>query len=148
MSLTPLLGSLSSGIVRRATRQPKRRIDRISTPTTAAAACVAWSPNTGNPVNFKNAQLIADFALRNRLPRSYDERGFVALRGLFSYGSSFIDTYRREATYADKISWVRNPLSCRSSSRRNSSSRSSKTANVLGLAIPHSLLLRAEEVIG
>ena len=31
----------------------------------------------GNPANFKNAQAIADFALRSRLPSSYEERAFA-----------------------------------------------------------------------
>jgi len=56
-----------------------------------------------NPVNSRNYQLIVDFALKSRLPSSFDERLFVVAGGLFSYGSSFVDTYQRAATVVDKI---------------------------------------------
>ena len=56
-----------------------------------------------NPVNSRNHQLIVDFALKSRLPSSFDERLFVVAGGLFSYGSSFVDTYQRAATVVDKI---------------------------------------------
>ena len=56
-----------------------------------------------NPVNFKNRQLIVDFASKNRLPDIYEERVFVESGGLLSYGPSFVDLYRRAATYVDKI---------------------------------------------
>ena len=57
----------------------------------------------GNPVNSKQLQLIADFALRNLLPSSYEERASL-WRAVFSrMRSSFIDTYQRSASYVDKI---------------------------------------------
>ena len=102
----------------------------------------------GNPVNFKNAQLIADFALRNRLPSSYDERSFVGVGGLFSYGSSFIDTYRRAATVVDQILEGAKPADLPIQQPTTFEFVINlKTAKALGLAIPQSVLLRADEVI-
>lgn len=51
----------------------------------------------------KNRQLIADFALKSRLPSMYEERVFVVAGGLLSYAPSFIELFRRAATYVDKI---------------------------------------------
>jgi putative ABC transport system substrate-binding protein len=118
----------------------------------AFAAVAASRPDAlhvnGNPVNVKNMQLIADFALRNRLPSSYIERSFVDAGGLLSYGSSFIDTYRRAATYVVRILKGAKPgdlpiqLPTKFEFVINL-----KTAKALGLTIPQSLLLRADEVI-
>ena len=82
----------------------------VSTPDDYVAAFAAITANHadalfpfGNPVNFKNRQIIVDFALKNRLPSLYDERLFVEAGGLLSYGPSHIDLWRRAATYVDKI---------------------------------------------
>jgi putative ABC transport system substrate-binding protein len=56
-----------------------------------------------NPVNFKNKELIADFALKNRLPSLFQERSFVVAGGLASYAPSYVDLFGRAATYVDKI---------------------------------------------
>ena len=74
----------------------------------------------GNPVNFKNRQLIVDFALKSRLPSIYEYRLFVDSGGLLSYGPSFIDLFRRAATYVDKILKGRSRPTFPSSSRRSS----------------------------
>lgn len=102
----------------------------------------------GNPVNFKYLQPIVDYALKNRLPSLYDERLFVESGGLLSYGPNFIDLFRRAATYVDKILKgakagdlpVEQPIKIELMINL-------KTAAALGLTIPQSLLLRADEVI-
>ena len=102
----------------------------------------------GNPVNFKNMHLIADFALRNRLPSSYIERSFVDAGGLLSYGSSFMDTYRRAATYVDRILKGAKPADLPIQlPTKFEFVINLKTAKALGLTIPQSLLLRADEII-
>lgn len=102
----------------------------------------------GNPVNFMHRQLIADFALRNLLPSSYDAKVFVESGGLLSYGPSFIDLFQRAASYVDKILKGAKPgdlpiqLPTKFEFVINS-----KTAKALGLTIARSLLVRADNVI-
>ncbi|KWT68507.1 MULTISPECIES: ABC transporter substrate-binding protein [unclassified Variovorax] len=102
----------------------------------------------GNPVNFRHPQLIADFALRNQLPSSYDEKLFVEAGGLLAYGPSFIDLYQRAAGYVDKILKGAQPgdLPIQQPTKFEFVINS-RTASALGLTIPRSLLLLADEVI-
>ena len=102
----------------------------------------------GNPVNFKHLQLIADFALRNLLPSSYEERAFVVAGGLLSYAPSFIDLYQRTASYVDKILKGAKPgdLPIQQPTKFEFVINS-KTAKALGLTIARSLLMRADDVI-
>jgi len=102
----------------------------------------------GNPVNFKNRQLIVDFAAKNRLPSLYDERLFVASGGLLSYGPSYIDLWRRAATYVDKIFKGAKPADMPvEQPTKFELVINLNTAKALGLTIPQTLLLRADEVI-
>jgi putative tryptophan/tyrosine transport system substrate-binding protein len=102
----------------------------------------------GNPVNFTNRQLIVDFASKSRLPSLYDERLFVDSGGLLSYGPSFIDLFRRAATYVDKILKGAKPADLPvEQPTKFELVINLKMAKALGLAIPPSLLLRADEVI-
>ena len=102
----------------------------------------------GNPVNFKNRQLITDFALKSRLPSIYDERLFVESGGLLSYAPSFTDLFRRAATYLDKILKGAKPADLPvEQPTKFELVINLKTAKALGLTIPQSLLLRADEVI-
>jgi len=102
----------------------------------------------GNPVNFRNYQLIADFALRSRLPSSFEERSFVAAGGLFSYGSNYTDTYRRAATVIDRILKGANPGELPIQQPTTFELVINlKTAQALGLTIPGSVLARADEMI-
>jgi putative ABC transport system substrate-binding protein len=101
----------------------------------------------GNPVNFKNRQLIADFAVKSRLPSSYEARLFVESGGLFSYAPSFTDLYRRTATYVDKILKGAKPADLPVEQPTKFELVINRTtAKALGLTIPQSLLLQAEEV--
>lgn len=126
-----------------------RRPDDVA----AALAAVDWSAGDallviGNPVTFKTRSLIAAFALRNRLPSVFEERMFVDAGGLLSYGPNFFDLYRRTAVYVDKVLKgarpadlpVEQPLTFELVVNR-------KTARALGLTIPATLLLRADQVI-
>lgn len=102
----------------------------------------------GNPVNFKHPQLIADFALRNLLPSSYEEKLFVEARGLLAYGPSFSDLYQRAAGYVDKILKGAQPgdLPIQQPTKFEFVINS-RTAKALNLTIPESLMLLADEVI-
>jgi len=102
----------------------------------------------GNPINFKGRQLIADFALRNRLPSIYDERLFVDAGGLMSYAPSFTDSIRHAATYVDKILKGAKPADLPvEQPTKFELVINARTAKILGLTIPQSVLLRADEII-
>lgn len=102
----------------------------------------------GNPVNFKHLQLIADFALANLLPSSYEERAFVEAGGLLSYAPSFIDLYQRAASYVDKILKGAKPRDLPiQQPTKFEFVINSRTAKALGLTIARSLLVRADAVI-
>jgi len=91
---------------------------------------------------------IVDFAARNRLPAVYPYRELVEAGGLMSFGPNYADMHRRAATYVDKILKGAKPGDLPvEQPTKFELIINLKTAKVLGLAIPQSLLLRADEVI-
>jgi len=91
---------------------------------------------------------IADLAIQHKLPTIFGNRVNVAAGGLMSYGYKVTDNYRRSADYVDKIFKgaqpaempVQQPVLLELTVNLT-------TAKAIGLAIPESLLLRADEVI-
>jgi putative ABC transport system substrate-binding protein len=57
----------------------------------------------GGPLLNANGKRIAEFALKSRLPSTYTLRQAVNAGGLMYYGADLADSYRRVATYVDKI---------------------------------------------
>jgi len=101
-----------------------------------------------NPVNYKGRQLIADYALRKRIPSIYQEKIFVEAGGLMSYAPSFNDLFRRAATYVDKILKGAKPADLPvEQPAKFELVINLKTAKAIGLTIPQSILLRADRVI-
>jgi putative ABC transport system substrate-binding protein len=91
---------------------------------------------------------IIDFAARQRLPAMYWYRLFAESGGLMSYGAEFIDLFRRAATYVDKLLKGAKPGDLPiERPTKFALVINLKTAKVLGLTIPPSLLGRADEVI-
>jgi putative ABC transport system substrate-binding protein len=102
----------------------------------------------GNPANFKNRQLIADFALKARLPSLYQERIFVESGGLVSYAPSYIEMFGRAAAFVDRILKGARPADLPvEQPTRFELVINLRTAKALGLVVPQPLLLRADEVI-
>ena len=101
-----------------------------------------------DPVTFSNRARIVSFTQRNRLPSMYTTRLFVDAGGLMSYGPNGVDLARRAAAYVDKILKGTKPAELAvEQPAKFELVINLKTANTLGLTIPQSLLLRADQVI-
>ena len=84
----------------------------------------------------------------NRLPAVYFFQGFVEEGGLMSYGPSDADLFRRAAAYVDRILKGAKPGDLPvEQPTKFELFINLKTANMLGVAIPESFLLRADKVI-
>ncbi len=118
----------------------------------AFAALTAWHAGAVLALSdtvFGNAlAALAKLAAENRLPAMYARREFAAVGGLMAYGPSFTDNWRRAATYVDKILRGAKPADLPvEQPMKFELVINLKTAKALGLTIPQSLLIRADEVI-
>ena len=95
-----------------------------------------------------NLRTIAELAAKQRLPSIYAEKAYANLGGLITYGASDYDMYRRAATFVDKIFKGAKPGDLPvEQPTKFEVVINLKTAKALGLTIPPSLLLRADQVI-
>jgi putative ABC transport system substrate-binding protein len=102
----------------------------------------------GDPMLFTNRGAIAEFARRERLPAMYPWRGAVEASGLISYGADAFDLVRRAAAYVDKILKGAKPADLPvEQPTKFELVINLKTAKALGLTIPQTLLLRADQII-
>ena len=103
---------------------------------------------TADPLIASYPSRIVDFAAKHRLLSMYPGREFVDAGGLMFYGGSVPEMYRRAAVYVDRILKgskpghlpVEQPM-------KFDMVINLKTAKALGLTIPQSLLVRADQII-
>jgi len=95
-----------------------------------------------------NTRMIVELAARNRLPAIYVGREFIEAGGLMTYGVSFPHLYFRAATYVDKIFRGAKPADLPvEQPTKFELIINLKAAKALGLTMPQSLLLRADQAI-
>ena len=102
----------------------------------------------GSPMFVRNRRQIADLLMRHRLPAISVWRNFTEAGVLLAYGPSLQDQFRRAAVYVDKI--LRGAKPADLPVERPTKFElviNMKTAKALGLTIPPTVLLRADEVI-
>ncbi len=101
-----------------------------------------------DPLLFANRARIIALAATSKLPALYTDRVTVEDGGLMSYGPDSIYSYRRAASYVDRIFKGARPATLPvEQPTKFELVINLKTAKALGLTIPPSLLLRADEVI-
>ena len=86
--------------------------------------------------------------MKHRLPAIYETREFAEAGGLLAYGPSLPDIWRRAADYVDSILKSAKPADLPvEQPTKFELVINLKTAKALGLTIPQSILIRADEVI-
>jgi putative ABC transport system substrate-binding protein len=126
-------------------RGPEEFDRAFSDMSSARASALTVLPS--NMMNNERRSLV-DLAAKNRLPTVYPWREGVDAGGLMAYGANLADLARRAATYVDKILKGAKPADLPvEQPTKFELVINLKTAKDLGLTIPQSLLLRADEVI-
>lgn len=91
---------------------------------------------------------ILEFSVQHRMPTMYEDRRFVDSGGLISYGPISADVDRRSAAYVDKILRGAKPAQLPvEEPTRFELIVNLKTVKALGLTLPQSILIRADEVL-
>jgi putative tryptophan/tyrosine transport system substrate-binding protein len=127
--------------------------DRDAAEIERAVSAFAQSANgglilTASPSSVVHRDLIITLAARYKLPTVYTNRTFVAAGGLISYGPTLVDQLRRAAGYVDRILKGEKPADLPvQAPTKYELVINLKTAKALGLAVPQSILARADEVI-
>ncbi|MEK7446639.1 MAG: ABC transporter substrate binding protein, partial [candidate division NC10 bacterium] len=100
------------------------------------------------PIFIAGAKRLAELAITHKLPSMFGPRHHVEAGGLMSFGPDRADLYRRGAIYVDKILKGAKPADLPvQQPTKFELLINLKTAKALGLTLPQSLLLRADQVI-
>src|SRR5262245_6397076 len=101
-----------------------------------------------DPLTLAHLRQIVDFVTTNRLPMISEIKEFVESGALMTYGASLPDLFRRAALYVDKILKGAKPADLPvEQPTKFELIINLKTAKALGLTIPQSVLVRADELI-
>ena len=101
-----------------------------------------------NPVIVRHRKRITSLALKSRLPAIYDDRAFVEVGGLMSYGTNLAALHRRAATFVHKILKGAKPADLPiEQAREFELVINLKTIKQIGVTIPPEVLYRAAKVI-
>jgi putative ABC transport system substrate-binding protein len=101
-----------------------------------------------NPIFSAHQKQLLDLVAKIRLPTIFASREWVEASGLMSYGSSYVEMFRSAAAYVDKIFKGAKPGDLPvEQPTKFEFVINLKAAKALGLTIPQSVLLRADEVI-
>jgi putative tryptophan/tyrosine transport system substrate-binding protein len=101
-----------------------------------------------DPVIILNTTTVIELAEKYRMPALYGLRDFVVAGGLMSHGPNFRDLYRRAAYLVDKILSGAKPDDVPvEQSTKFETTVNLRAAKAIGIEIPTSILLRADEVI-
>ncbi len=126
-------------------RNPQEIENAFSAMARQSAAAFIVLPS---PLFNQQHRLIADLAAKNRLPSMTPESIFAESGCLMSYGMSLADTFRGAATYVDKIFKGAKPADLPvEQPTKFELFINGKTAKILNLKIPQSLLVMADKVI-
>ena len=102
----------------------------------------------GGPAMRANGKRSSGFAIKSRLPSVYDNKEAVEGGGLMYYGADLENSYRRVATYVDKILKGAKPADLPvEQPTKFELVINQKTAKQIGVTIPQSMLYRADKVI-
>jgi putative tryptophan/tyrosine transport system substrate-binding protein len=101
-----------------------------------------------NPITIGNRKLVVAMAAQHGLPAAYPFRQFVEDGGLISYGTNLADQYRQAASYVDRVLRGEKPANLPvQQPTKFELAVNLKTAKTVGLDVPPTLLVRADEVI-
>ena len=102
----------------------------------------------GSPLVATHRETLAEQALKHRLPGVVTNRETIEVGGLMSYGADLADLHRRSSVYIDKILKGMKPADLPvEQASKYELLINLKTAKALGLTLPPTLLVRADEVI-
>jgi putative tryptophan/tyrosine transport system substrate-binding protein len=101
-----------------------------------------------SPILFAYRKELVDLSAKHRLPGMYENKEFVEIGGLLSYGANLDDLYRRAAVYVDKILKGAKPADLPvEQPTKFDFVINLKTANQIRVTIPPNVLARADKVI-